>query len=134
MYEGSLFEKLGGTFSDIKFKDEETLYLSIANNLSNIFATNVGSVLTCPDYGKPELNDTNLTLEESLEKINKSLSASILKYEPRLHDVSVKAVTSRYNLSKIFISISGVIEVNSQSRRVEYEAFISGDGFIEVKR
>ncbi len=134
MYEGSLFEKLSGTFADIRFKDEETLYLSIANNLSNIFSTNAGSAMTCPDYGKPELNDTNLTLEESLGNINRSLSASILKYEPRLFNVSVRARTSRYNLSKILVSISGTIEINSQSRRVEYEAFISGDGLIEVRR
>jgi type VI secretion system lysozyme-like protein len=86
------------------------------------------------DYGKPELNDINLGLEESLTNINDSFTASILKYEPRLHDVSVKATANTNNLSKIHISITGYMEANNQSKRVEYTAFISGDGIIEVRK
>jgi len=134
MYEGSLFEKLRGDFSDIAHNDEEALYLSIANNLSYIFATNVGSSEACLDYGKPELNDINLSLEESLTNIDNIFMTSILKYEPRLYDVSVKAKTGAQNLSKIHITIKGYMRSNNQDHKVEYAAIILGDGIIEVKK
>ena len=134
MYEGSLFEKLTGQFSEISHNDEEVLYLSIANNLSYIFSTNVGSSQACPDYGKPELNDINLSLEESLSNIDNIFMESILKYEPRLYDVTVNAKTSAQNLSKIHISIKGYMRANNEDHKVEYSAVIVGDGIIEVKK
>ncbi len=134
MFEGSLFEKLTGELDHIKYDDESALYLSIANNLSNIFSTNVGNCEACVDYGKPELNDINLGLEEALANISGSLTKTILKYEPRLHNVVVKATTSPSNLSKIHISIIGYIQANNRDRRVEYTAYISGDGIIEVRK
>ncbi|HIP29142.1 MAG TPA: type VI secretion system baseplate subunit TssE [Sulfurovum sp.] len=134
MFEGSLFEKLTGSLSDIKHNEEDSLYTSIANNLSNIFSTNVGSAEACMDYGKPELNDINLGLEESLTNISESFTASILKYEPRLHDVKVNASANTHNLSKIHISITGYMQTNNQDHKVEYTAFIVGDGIIEVKK
>jgi len=134
MYEGSLFEKLTHAFSGEKYQDKEVLYHSIANNLSNIFSTNTGSCRACVDYGKPELNDINLSLEESLTNISESFSESILRYEPRLHEVSVKAISHPSNLSKIDIYITGYMQVNHQNHRVQYKAYISGDGIIEVRK
>ena len=133
MFEGSLFEKLTGELDDVKHDDENALYVSIANNLSNIFSTNVGNSEACQHYGKPELNDINLGLEESLGNISKSFKESIMEYEPRLQNVSVKAATNAYNLSKIHITITGYMQANDQSMRVEYMAYISGDGLIEVR-
>ncbi len=134
MYEGSLFEKLTRAFQGQKYGDEEILYHSIANNLSDIFSTNAGSSLACKDYGKPELNDINLSLEESLANISESFSSSILEYEPRLYDISVKAVSHTNNLSKIDINITGYMRVNHKNQKVRYKAYISGDGIIEVQR
>jgi len=134
MYEGSLFEKLSRELSAVKYSDKEALYISVANNLSNIFSTNVGSSPSSPDYGKPELNDINLGLEESLFSISENFKKSILKYEPRLHDVTVKAFADPKNLSKIYITIVGFLNVNHQDHRVIYKAYISGDGHIEVKK
>jgi len=134
MYEGSLFEKLTGTFTDIAYDEKESLYLSIANNLTYIFSTNVGSSESCLDYGKPELNDVNLGLEESLSNINVVFTDSILKYEPRLYDVKVKSSTGSQNLSKIHIIIKGYMRANNEDHRVEYTAVILNDGIIEVKK
>ena len=132
MFEGSLFEKLTGSLSEIKHNEEDALYTSIANNLSNIFSTNVGSAEACMDYGKPELNDINLGVEESLSNINVVFTDSILKYEPRLYDVSVKSSTSVQNLSKIHITIKGYMRSNDEEHKVEYTAVIINDGIIEV--
>lgn len=134
MFEGSLFEKLTGSLEAVKHNDEEALYQSIANNLSNIFSSNVGGSEACIDYGKPELNDINLSLEESLGNISESFTSSIIKYEPRLFEVAVRATSNINNLSKIHISITGYMEANNQNHRVEYTAFISGDGIIEVRK
>ena len=134
MYEGSLFEKLTGSLSSIAYNDEESLYLSIANNLSYIFSTNVGSSESCMDYGKPELNDINLSLQESLSNINDIFTTSILKYEPRLYEVTVKSMAGAYNLSKIHITIKGYMRANNQDHKVEYTAVIVSDGIIEVKK
>ena len=134
MYEGSLFEKLTGEYIHISHDEKESLYLSIANNLAYIFTTNSGSAEACLDYGKPELNDMNLSLEASLSNINTVFTDSILKYEPRLYDVNVKSSSGALNLSKIHITIIGYMRANNEDHRVEYTAVILNDGIVEVKK
>jgi type VI secretion system protein len=84
-YNGSLLERLTGFHSQIQgANDEDKLYRSIANNLSNILSTNAGSAETVNDYGKPDLNNINLSQKESFDFIEKNIEKCIKKYEPRL--------------------------------------------------
>jgi len=134
MYEGSLFEKLTGSLSGIKNNDEDALYTSIANNLTNIFVTNIGSSESAYSYGKPELDNKNLSLNETIANINTTLRELILEYEPRLHDVTIRTIPDTHNVSKINVSISGYMKAHEGEYSTEYFAYIYGDGNIKVKR
>jgi type VI secretion system protein len=134
MYEGSLFEKLTGSLSGIKNNDEDALYRSIANNLTNIFVTNIGSSESAYSYGKPELDNKNLSLNETIANINTTLRELILEYEPRLHDVTIRTIPDAHNVSKINVSISGYMKAHEGEYSTEYFAYIYGDGNIKVKR
>ena len=134
MYEGSLFEKLTGSFKDVKHNDEDALYRSIANNLANIFVTNIGNSESAYSYGKPELDNKNLSLNETISSINTTLKDLILEYEPRLYDVTIKTVPDIHNVSKINVAISGFMKAHEGEYFTEYFAYIYGDGNIKVKR
>jgi len=134
MYEGSLFEKLTGSLGGIKNNYEDALYTSIANNLTNIFVTNIGSAESAYYYGKPELDNKNLSLNETIANINTTLRELILEYEPRLHDVTIRTIPDTHNVSKINVSISGYMKAHEGEYSTEYFAYIYGDGNIKVKR
>jgi len=134
MYEGSLFEKLTGSLSSVKNNQEDALYRSIANNLTNIFVTNIGSSESSYMYGKPELDNKNLSLNETISNINTTLTELILEYEPRLYDVTIKTIPDTHNVSKINVSIAGYMKAHGNKYNTEYFAYIYGDGNIKVKR
>ena len=134
MYEGSLFEKLTGSLESVKESEEDALYRSIANNLTNIFVTNVGSSESAYMYGKPELDNKNLSLNETIANINVTLKELILKYEPRLYNVSIKTTPDTHNVSKVNVSIFGYMKAHENAYSTEYFAYIYGDGNIKVKR
>ena len=134
MYEGSLFEKLTGSLDAVKHNQEDALYRSIANNLTNIFMTNIGSSESSYLYGKPELDNKNLSLNETIANVNSTLKELLLKYEPRLHDVIVRTTADSHNVSKINVSITGYMQAHDDEYAVEYSAYIYGDGNIKVKR
>jgi type VI secretion system protein len=82
MYKGSIFERLSGGLNTAKGASaEEVLYQSVANNLSRIFSTNAGSAQIALDYGRPDLNNTNMSLKDSIESIEESSELCIRKYE-----------------------------------------------------
>ncbi len=90
MYKGSLFERLSQEFNEKEYKsNEEAIYASIANNLSRIFSTNAGSAEIAKDYGRPDLNNINLSMKDSIELIERHSEVCIRKYEPRLYKTKV---------------------------------------------
>jgi type VI secretion system protein len=132
-YKGSLFERLGskpvlmGTASD-----EEAIYQSIANNLSRIFSTNAGSAETVPDYGRPDLNNINLSQKESIETIEKSAETCIRKYEPRLYSARVGISREQLHHNEMNVHIEGYLLINKVNKRVAFKANLLGSGKIKV--
>ena len=90
MYKGSIFERLsGGLKTGQGTSTEEALYQSVANNRSRIFSTNAGSAQTVEDYGRPDLNNSEMSMKDSIESIEISSEQCIQKYEPRLFKTRV---------------------------------------------
>ncbi|BAK74063.1 MAG: type VI secretion system baseplate subunit TssE [Arcobacter sp.] len=115
MYKGSLFERL--THKKFNYSnDVEVLYSSISNNLSKIFSTNAGSSETVLDYGKPDLNNINLSLKESIEKIEINCEDCIKKYEPRLLKTKVNILRESLKMNKMEILIEGYLIVNGNAK------------------
>lgn len=63
---------------------------SIVEHLAVLLNTRAGEAVTVPDYGLQDLTDVVQELPEGIHTIQQGMRAIILKYEPRLSNVSVR--------------------------------------------
>lgn len=135
MYKGSLFERL--TPLEQKGKKtfdtyEESLYNSIAFNLSRIFSTNAGSSEIARDYGRPDLDNMHLNLNDSIHIIEKRSQECIKKYEPRLFHNTVKVNEQRLSYNEMSIFIEAFVKVNGKTKRLHFKADLFKTGGVRV--
>jgi type VI secretion system protein len=131
-YRGSLFERLSSAHGVIAVNDEEALFQSVANNLSRIFSTNAGSAETVADYGRPDLNNLQVSQKESIDIIEKGLERCIQKYEPRLFNSRIGISRERLHVNEMFVHIEGFLYINGTGKKVHFKANLSGSGAIKV--
>lgn len=65
---------------------------SVVAHLADMLNTRVGESVTVPDYGLVDFADVCHNMPEAIGAIQQSIRATILKYEPRLRNVSVRFV------------------------------------------
>lgn len=133
MYPGSLFERLAPKESKESFDTfEEALYSSIATNLSQIFSTNAGSSESAIDYGRPDLDNSTLSKNDSLESIERNSEICIKKYEPRLFKSKVHINKERLHFNEMNIFIEGFIHLNGKIKKIHYKADLLKSGGVKV--
>jgi type VI secretion system protein len=133
MYKGSLFERLSKELDNQNFQsDEEAVYASIANNLSRIFSTNAGSAEIAKDYGRPDLNNINLSMKDSIEIIEQNAEICIRKYEPRLYKTKVGVSREKLTFNEMNIYIEGYLIVNGKSKRINFKADLLKNGKVKI--
>ena len=132
MYKGALFERLGGGLKGQHNSTEEALYSSVANNLSKIFSTNAGSAETVPDYGRPDLNNTHLSMKDSVELIEEFSERCIKKYEPRLYNVRVGVSRSQLSVNEMNVHIEGFLLIDGLGKKIYYRADLLSNGRVKV--
>lgn len=133
-YNGTLFERLGGGLKGTFSTKEEALYSSVANNLSKIFSTNAGSAETVQDYGRPDLNNTHLSMKDSVELIEEFSEVCIKKYEPRLYNVHVGVVRSKLSVNEMNVHIEGFLLIDGLGKKIHYRANLLSNGRVKVYR
>lgn len=134
MLGGSLFERIRGTYDNKNLSDDEIIYRSIVNNLSNLLSSNIGNAQTVPNYGKVDLNNIDLSPTESQEHIEKELKRAINLFEKRLVNVKVSVLKSHYDVSTMSIFIDGSFRLHDELFDVTIKAKIHGDGSIKVQK
>lgn len=75
---------------------------SVVDHLRDMLNTPQGESVTVPDYGLVDFSDVCHNMPEAIGAIQQSIRATILKYEPRLRNVSVRFVPSDEPLSLRF--------------------------------
>jgi len=75
---------------------------SVVDHLRDMLNTPQGESITVPDYGLVDFADVCHNMPEAIGSIQQSIRATILKYEPRLRNVSVRFVPSDDQLSVRF--------------------------------
>ncbi len=132
-YKGSLFERLNKDFDSSQYETkEEAMYASIANNLSRIFSTNAGSCEIANDYGRPDLNNINLSMKDSIEKIEYFCELCIKKFEPRLYKTKVAVSRERLDINQMNIFIEGYLITDGKSQRVNFKADLLKNGKVKI--
>jgi type VI secretion system lysozyme-like protein len=130
---GSLFERLRGTYDKTSTSDDEVLYSSIVNNLSNLLSSNIGNAQTVPNYGKVDLNNIDLSPTGSQKLIEGELEKSINLFEERLVNVKVSVLKNRYDVSTMSIFIDGQFSIRGEMFDITIKAKIHGDGSIKIQ-
>ena len=132
MYKGTLFERLGGGLEGSFASTEEALYRSVANNLSKIFSTNAGSSESALAYGRPDLNNSSLSMKDSIELIEAFSEQCIKQYEPRLYNVRVGVSRSQLNINEMNVHIEGFLLIDGRGTKIYYRADLLSNGRVKV--
>ena len=133
MYKGSLFERLSGGVNRVYgLTEEEAIYQSIANNLSRIFSTNAGSAQSALDYGRPDLNNSEMSVKDSIESIEASSERCIEKYEPRLYRAKVAVSRDKLSVNQMNIYIEAFLQIGGKRQKIYYKADLLSNGKVKV--
>lgn len=131
----SLLEKITLNFAgDVPFDhlDAKERYIySVMNNIERILNTRRGSVKHIPDYGLPDLSIIYRHLPSSLSLLQKFITMTVLKYEPRVQALQIQLIE---NKSSDFII---AYELLCQLKEVGYIRFsttFNGDEAVKVFR
>ncbi|WAH53083.1 type VI secretion system baseplate subunit TssE [Pseudescherichia vulneris] len=89
----SLYETLYGNFTgdlDLNLVSEENqVILSVLDNMQHILNCRAGTLAHLPDYGLPDMTNILQGMPGTAHDLMGTLSAVLLKYEPRLKSIRV---------------------------------------------
>lgn len=89
----SLYEQLLGNFTGglelHQVSEANQVILSVLDNMQRILNCRAGTLSHLPDYGLPDMSEILQGLPGSAHALLTTLSATLLKYEPRLKSINV---------------------------------------------
>lgn len=89
----SLYEMLSGNFSGglnlNQVSEQNQVILSVLDNMQRILNCRAGTLAHLPDYGLPDMTKILQGMPGTAHKLITTLSAVLLKYEPRLNRINV---------------------------------------------
>ncbi|MGC6120575.1 type VI secretion system baseplate subunit TssE [Enterobacter hormaechei] len=89
----SLYEMLSGNFSGglslSQVSEQNQVILSVLDNMQRILNCRAGTLAHLPDYGLPDMTKILQGMHGTAHQLITTLSAVLLKYEPRLSRINV---------------------------------------------
>ncbi|WP_336657588.1 type VI secretion system baseplate subunit TssE [Enterobacter hormaechei] len=89
----SLYEMLSGNFSGglnlNQISEQNQVILSVLDNMQRILNCRAGTLAHLPDYGMPDMTKILQGMPGTAHQLITTLSAVLLKYEPRLNRINV---------------------------------------------
>lgn len=89
----SLYEMLTGNFSGglslHQVSEQNQVMLSVLDNMQRILNCRAGTLAHLPDYGLPDMTRVLQGMPGTAHELIGTLSAVLLKYEPRLKSINV---------------------------------------------
>ncbi|ELC7201377.1 type VI secretion system baseplate subunit TssE [Enterobacter hormaechei] len=89
----SLYEMLSGNFSEglslNQVSEQNQVILSVLDNMQRILNCRAGTLAHLPDYGLPDMTKILQGMPGTAHQLITTLSAVLLKYEPRLSRINV---------------------------------------------
>ncbi|WP_323634044.1 type VI secretion system baseplate subunit TssE [Enterobacter hormaechei] len=89
----SLYEMLSGNFSGglnlNQVSEQNQVILSVLDNMQRILNCRAGTLAHLPDYGMPDMTKILQGMPGTAHQLITTLSAVLLKYEPRLKRINV---------------------------------------------
>ncbi len=89
----SLYEMLSGNFSGglslNQVSEQNQVILSVLDNMQRVLNCRAGTLAHLPDYGLPDMTKIRQGMPGTAHQLITTLSAVLLKYEPRLSRINV---------------------------------------------
>ncbi|EOZ7547727.1 TPA: type VI secretion system baseplate subunit TssE [Enterobacter hormaechei] len=89
----SLYEMLSGNFSGglslNQVSEQNQVILSVLDNMQRVLNCRAGTLAHLPDYGLPDMTKILQGMPGTAQQLITTLSAVLLKYEPRLSRINV---------------------------------------------
>lgn len=104
---------------------------SVIEHLQVLLNTCVGDSATVPDFGLTDFSDIVHELPHGVHKIQQTIRNVILKYEPRLRNVSVRFIPSEEALTLRFEVVARMADESRSVVRLQTQ--MSSGGKIEVR-
>lgn len=118
-----LLERLGST-------QRHDAYTSIVAHLRVLLNAKAGSAITAADYGIVDFTDVVHDIPRSIQRLQDSIRATILTYEPRLRQVTVRFMPGPDPLSLTF-DVSARM-ADEKRRLVRFATRLDAGGHFDV--
>jgi len=105
-------------------------YLSIVAHLRVLLNAKAGSAVTAPDYGVVDFTDVVHDIPRSIHRLQDSIRATILTYEPRLRQVTVRFMPGPDPLSLTF-DVSARM-TDDKRRPVQFSTRLDAGGRFDI--
>lgn len=109
---------------------EVDLTRSIVEHLAVMLNTRAGDSVTVPDFGLPDFTDVVHEFPDGIQAIQQGIRAVILKYEPRLGNVSVRHLPTETSTTLQFEVVARV--KNRQRSLIRLQTSMMSDGRFQV--
>ncbi len=86
------------------------------------FHTNAGSCEIATDYGRPDLNNINLSMKDSIERIEYFCELCIKKFEPRLYKTRVAVSKQRLAVNQMNIYNRGIFACKRKKQKNKFQS------------
>lgn len=112
----------------------DTRLASVILHLQKLLNARQGTTLMDAGYGMPDFTDLTAQFPDSVRDMERSISETIEKYEPRLSSVKVDFLfQDDRNLSLLF-QIKAFLESGDERLPVQLESLVDTGGKLEIKR
>ncbi len=102
---------------------------SLKANLQEMLNVREGSVAALPDYGMPDFNDLVFEFPDAIYQLQVAIRRFLLKYEPRLKEVSVSYLPDRSQPLQLRYRIGVTIHsTESAMESYMFDTVITGSG------
>ncbi len=129
-----LYEILAGKYADgtpvSMVPGNEDIQRSIRDHLTRLLNARQGVLLHQPDYGLPDIANIYHQLPYSVSELSESIKRTVLKYEPRLADVTVNYRPIEKSDCILHLEIKAKLTNGSN---VLFETFFMSGGYAEVR-
>jgi type VI secretion system protein len=100
----------------------------VRSHLALLLNTRQGAVQALPDYGLPDVSSFFSEYPASLAELRAVVERLVKKYEPRLLNARVRLIESDTREFRASFLITGEIEAEDETTRVQYRTTISSTG------
>lgn len=113
--------------------DHHALMVSVLSNLRDVLGSRQGSAPAQPDLGLPPPNELRHNYPTSIADVQRAITATITRYEPRLSDVQVTYVQVEGESLVVHFQISATLITGGRRQAVALETSVDHCGQVRVE-